>query len=67
MMKVYSVVCSVDYEGCDFLGVFVDRKSAEDFTRSQEGFGKYQSYSYGVVESELGQPVDFYSMVDWVE
>ena len=66
-MKVYSVLLHVDYEGCDLLGVFGDRKSAVEFVRRQDGFGKYDSYQYGVVESELGQSIDFYGMVDWVE
>lgn len=66
-MKVYSVLLSVDYEGCDLLGVFGDRESAVEFVRKQEGFLKYSSQSYGVVESELGQEIDFYGMVDWIE
>lgn len=66
-MKVFSVLLSVDYEGQDLLGVFGDRESAVKFARSQDGFGKYQSHSYGVVESELGQPVDFFGMVEWVD
>lgn len=66
-MKVYSVLLSVDYEGQDLLGVFGDRESAVQFARSQQGFGQYANHSWGVVESELGQSVDFYEMVEWVE
>ena len=66
-MKVYSVLCSVDYEGEDLLGVFADRESAVAFARAQEGFGKFSCYSWGVVESELGQPIDFHDMVEWLE
>ena len=66
-MLVYSVLCSVDYEGQDLLGVFADRESAVQFARSQQGFGQYAGHSWGVVESELGQSVDFYEMVEWVE
>ena len=66
-MKVYSVLKSVDYEGQDLLGVFGDRESAVEFARSQRGFGQYSDHSWGVVESELGQPVDFHGMVEWVE
>lgn len=62
-MRVYSVLLSVDYEGEDLLGVFASREEAVAFARAQE-----QMYgSYGVVESELGQPIDFYAMVEWVE
>ena len=66
-MKVYSVLVSVDYEGQDLLGVFADRESAEKFARVQPGFGQYVGHSWGVVESELGQPVDFFHDVEWVE
>ena len=66
-MRVYSVLVSVDYEGQDLLGVFASREEAVAFARAQEGFGQYPSYSWGVVESELGQPIDFYGMVEWVE
>ena len=66
-MKVYSVLLHVDYEGCDLLAVFGDRESAVEFARKQDGFGKWAGHSWGVVASELGQPVDFYEMVEWVE
>ena len=66
-MKVYSVLLSVDYEGCDLLGVFGSREESIEFVRKQDGFKKYSSQSYGVVESELGQEIDFYGMVDWIE
>lgn len=66
-MKVYSVLLHTDYEGCDLLGVFASRDEAVAFARGQKDFGKYALQAYGVVESELGQAVDFYSMVDWVE
>lgn len=66
-MRVYSVLLHVAYEGQDLLGVFGSREEAVAFARSQEHFGRYQSESYGVVECELGQPVDFYGQVEWVE
>ena len=66
-MKVYSVMLSVDYEGDDLLGVFGSREEAVAFARGHELFGKYDSYRHGVVESELGQAVDFDYMVEWVE
>lgn len=66
-MKVFSVLYHVAYEGQDLVGVFGSRDEAVAFARSQLNFGKYGSESYGVVESELGQPVDFYGMVEWVE
>lgn len=66
-MRVYSVVLSVDYEGEDLLGVFGSREEAVAFARSQEGYQKGWYGDYGVVESELGQPVDFHAMVEWVE
>ena len=65
-MKVYSVLLSVDYEGERLLGVFADRDSAVAFVKRQEAYQKGWYGSYGVVESELGQEVDFHAMVDWV-
>lgn len=66
-MKVYSVLKHVDYEGCDLLGVFGSREEAVSFAKSHEYFEKYRDTQFGVVESELGQEVDFYGMVEWVE
>lgn len=63
-MKVYSVLLSVQYEGENLLGVFGSREEAVSYAR----FVKSQGWGdYGVVESELGQPIDFDGMVDWVE
>lgn len=62
-MKVYSVLRHVQYEGEDLLGVFGSREDAMEFAKS-----KIDQWSdMGIVESELGQPVDFYEMVEWVE
>jgi len=61
-MRVYSVLLSVLYEGEDLLGVFGSREEAVSFARQQD-----QLYGdYGVVESELGQPIDFHAMVEWL-
>lgn len=62
-MKVYSVLLSVQYEGEDLLGVFGSREEAFSFARQQE----WRYGDYGVVESELGQSIDFHAMVEWVE
>jgi hypothetical protein len=62
-MIVYSVLRHVDYEGCDLLGVFGSREQAQEFAR-----GRLDQWSQvGIVESGLGQPVDFYDDVEWVE
>ncbi len=67
-MIVYSVLEQIDYEGCDLLGVFGSREDAEQFIRSYAGFiCQYAGHSYGYVESELGQPVDYYRDVVYVE
>jgi hypothetical protein len=66
-MKVYSVILSVQYEGDDFLGVFGSREDAVEFIKGQEGYQKKWYGDYGVVESELGQPVDTHEMVEWLE
>jgi hypothetical protein len=72
-MLVYSALEQIDYEGCDLLGVFASAADAEQFIRSYDGFVRqvsgpsYGGHSYGYVESELGQPVDFYRDVVYVE
>ncbi len=66
-MRVYSVLLSVQYEGEDLLGVFGSREDALEFVRAQEYFQQRLYGDYGVVESELGQPIDFHAMVEWVE
>jgi hypothetical protein len=62
-MQVYSVLRHVQYEGQDLLGVFGSREQAVEFARGQRD----QWSDVGVVESELGQSVDFYDDVEWVE
>lgn len=62
-MKVYSVLRHVQYEGCDLLGVFGSREEAQVFGKSKVD----QWSEVGIVESELGQSVDFYESVEWVE
>ena len=67
-MIVYSVLEQIDYEGCDLLGVFGSREDAEQFIRSYDGFVRQlPAHSYGYVESQLGQPVDFYRDVVYVD
>ena len=67
-MKVYSVVEEVDYEGGTLLGVFGSKDEAVQFAKSYRGhMEQWVGYSYGVVESELGQPMDYYENVYWVE
>ena len=62
-MQVYSVLRHVQYEGEDLLGVFGSREDALVFARGQ--LSEY--HDVGIVESELGQPIDFHDMVEWVE
>ena len=62
-MIVYSVSRHIDYEGQDLLGVFGSREQAVEFAR-----GRLDRWSrVGIVESELGQEIDFLAQVDWVE
>lgn len=65
-MKVFSVLRSVPYESSDLLGVFGSREQAVDYIQRQDGYQKGH-YDYGVVESELGQEIDFFGMVDWMD
>jgi hypothetical protein len=62
-MQVYSVLRHVDYEGQDLLGVFGSREEALVFAQARVD----QWGSMGIVASELGQSVDFYDMVEWVD
>lgn len=67
-MKVYSVLEQVDYEGCSLLGVFGSSVEAVKFIQSYHGFQRqWAGHSYGYVESELGQEVEFYRDVVYVE
>lgn len=66
-MKVYSVLEVVDYEGSSLLGVFGSRQDALEFLKSYPGFERQSlGYSYGYVESELGQAVDQYGEIEYV-
>jgi hypothetical protein len=70
-MKVYSLVGGFDYEGENLLGVFASKEDLMAFVeqgrsecrRRPETLG-YDSL--GFVESELGQPIDFCGMVEWL-
>ena len=70
-MKVYSLMGGYDYEGESLLGVFASKEDLLQFVESErskhdrrpETLG-YDSLGY--VESELGQPVDFYGEVEWL-
>jgi hypothetical protein len=64
-MKVYSVLRSEPYQGYDLLVVFGSRQECLDYIEKQEGYIKSQ-FNYGVVESELGQEIDFWE-VDWID
>lgn len=65
-MKVYSVLRSEPYSSNDLLVVFGSRQECLDYIERQEGYQKMW-YDYGVVESELGQEIDFFGMVDWID
>ena len=61
-MQLYSVLQKIDYEGFDLMAVFASRKEAEEFCKVQPGYlAQWAGYSYGVVESTLGQPVDSFN------
>jgi hypothetical protein len=62
-MKVYSVLRHEKYESTDLLVVFGSRQECLDYIERQEGYIEGW-YDYGVVESELGQEIDFFGMVD---
>ena len=70
-MKVYSLVGGYDYEGENLLGVFGSKEDLLQFVEQEKP--KHQRRpetlgydSLGYVESELGQPIDFHSEVEWM-
>ena len=65
-MKVFSVLRNEPYENSDLLVVYGSRVECEDYIQRQEGFQKGW-HNYGIVESELGQEIDFFGMVDWID
>jgi hypothetical protein len=71
-MRVYSLVGGYDHEGESLLGVFGSMEDLMAFV--EQGRSECQRRpetlgydSLGFVESELGQPIDFHAMVEWVE
>ncbi len=64
-MLVYSVLLD-DGEHFTFCGVFDSPESADRYVRSLEGFQRGW-YQYGIVESRLGEPLEFGHDVDWVK
>jgi len=70
-MKVYSLLGGYDYEGENLLGVFGSKEDLMKFIeqeRVKEG-RRPETLGYdtlGYVESELGQPIDFYGEVEYL-
>jgi hypothetical protein len=66
-MRVYSVLEFVDYEGSSLLGVFGSREDAVRYLESHPWrLSQFPGYSYGYVESELGQEIDVLAQVEYV-
>jgi len=66
-MKVYSVLEFVDYEGSSLLGVFGSVEEAVNFLKSNSDYQRqFPGYSYGYVESELGQEIDVLAQVEYL-
>lgn len=65
-MKVYSVLQHEKYQGYELLVIYGSRQECLSYIQKLEGYKK-SWYEYGVVESELGQEIDFFGMVDWVD
>jgi hypothetical protein len=66
-MKVYSALEFIDYEGSTLLGVFASRDEAVAHIKTNNGYKSKWAYSYGVIESELGQAIDVFASVDRIE
>ena len=70
-MKVYTLMGGFDYEGETLLGVFASKEDLMKFIEQEKS--KYrirpETLDYdtlGYVESELGQPIDFYDEVEYL-
>ena len=70
MMKVYSLLGFVDYEGSDLLGVFGSVEDVLKFVKEKrEGSKLSEQLGYndlGYVVSELGQEIDVLDEVDYL-
>ena len=63
-MKVYSLFGVEDYEGETLLGVFASKEDLLKFVeveKSKKGIRRYDRLEF--VESELGQPVNYFEQV----
>lgn len=70
-MKVYSLVGGWDYEGETLLGVFASEADLMQFVESRRrGCARRPETlgydSLGWAESELGEPIDFDAIVNWI-
>lgn len=65
-MKVFSVLQHEQYQGYELLVIYGSRQECMDYIQRLDGYKK-SWYEYGIVESELGQEIDFFGMVDWVD
>lgn len=70
-MKVYTLVGGFDYEGESLLGVFASREDLLKYVEQEKPkHGRRPDTlgydSLGCVESELGQPIDYYGEVEWM-
>ena len=70
-MKVYSLVGGFDYEGENLLGVFGSKEDLLQYVEQEKSKQnrRPETLGYdtlGYVESELGQPIDFYGEVEYL-
>ena len=70
-MKVFSLVGGFDYEGENLLGVFGSKEDLMKFIEQEKSkqVRRPETLGYdtlGYVESELGQPIDFYGEVEYL-
>lgn len=70
-MKVYSLVGGYDYEGENLLGVFASKEDLLQFVEQEKpkAHCRPETLGYdslGYVESELGQPIDYYGEVEYL-
>ncbi len=66
VMKVFSLVSSVQYEGFELIGVFASREDALECM-----IDKIEDFRYvdnvGIIESELGKELDMHADVEWLD
>jgi hypothetical protein len=61
-MKIFSLLCSFDYEGSSLLGLYPSLEAARCAANSFEPSICHTNGGYEILESEMGQQIDEHTM-----